>query len=130
MVAGNDPKNPRRMRLLALALAAGKTVREASNEAGVGERTVYRALKRPRFVARVRAIQGEMRQAVVGRLTEVCTEAVQTLRELLGDDHPATARLGAARAILEHAARMATTVDLESRIAQLEQQSSEAAMVA
>jgi hypothetical protein len=62
-----------------------------------------------------------MRQRVVGRLADACTAAVDTLTALLGPDAPPTARLGAARAILEHSARMAETVELERRIAALEQ---------
>lgn len=106
--------------VLALNLALGVSVKDAADRAGVSERTAHRVSKKPAFVRRLRRIQGDMRERIVGRLTDACTDAVQTLRDLLGAESPATARLGAARAILEHAGRLAEMVQLESRIAALE----------
>jgi hypothetical protein len=103
-----------------MSLAAGRPIREAAEQAGISERTAHRAMKSARFLNRVRAIQADMRKSIVGQLTGACTEAVETLQALLGDKHPATARLGAARAILEHSARLTETVELERRIAELE----------
>lgn len=115
MTAGDS-----RTKLLALHLAAGKPIVDAAREAGVSESTAHRLLRTPRFVARVRRVQGQTRNRVVGRLTDACTAAVDTLLALLADDQPPNARLGAARAILEHAGRMTETVELECRIGELE----------
>lgn len=113
-------ENGSRFRRLALALASGLSIKDAAEHVGVSERTAHRALKNPRFAKRVRRIHAAMREQVVGQLTDACTEAVRTLRALLDPGTNPTARLGAARAILEHASRLAETVELEARIAALE----------
>ena len=94
-----------RKRLLALALASGMPVREAAAQAGVCEKTAHRVLKNPRFVQRVRAIHAQMRERVVGQ--------------------PATARVSAARALLEFAEKMSSIVTIEARVAALEAQKEE-----
>lgn len=110
----------RKWAVLALHLAAGMHVADAAREAHTSERTAHRLLRKPGFVKVVRRIQAQMRTRVVGRLADASTAAVATLVELLSPDSPATARLGAARAILEHTGRMTETVELEQRIAALE----------
>jgi hypothetical protein len=102
-------------------LAAGLTVREAATKANVSERTAHRRLADPQFRELVVRTRGEMRSRSVGKLADGSSRAVATLEDLLGAAYPPAIRLGSARAILEHTARMSETVELEERIATLEQ---------
>jgi transposase-like protein len=114
---------------LVAALAGGKTVRAAAEEAGVGETTVYRRLRDERF----RRAVDEARAAMVGRITgeliAASTAAVATLRALLDADAD-TVRLGAARAVLELAGRVRGDGDHEERLRRLEEAAEQLAPVA
>jgi hypothetical protein len=105
-------------RLLA-ALAAGKTVAESATEAGVSQSTVYRRLDDQEFRQELDKIKDNILSNTVAKLTDACSEAVETLRALLGCDSPST-RLGAARSILELSVSMRTAVDFADRISDLE----------
>lgn len=104
-----------------LALAGGQTVREAAKTAGIGERTATRRLADPQFRRQVVAARAEMTQRALGRLAEASTEAVDALRGLLTSPSD-TVKLGAARAILELGSRLRESLDLEARMAALEEQ--------
>ncbi len=106
---------------LVLALAAGTTVKEAAEQVGVGERTVYRRLEDAEFQRRVAAARSEMLSRGVGMLADATTEAVSTMRKLLAAKSESV-QLAAARAILELASRLRESVELEQRITELEQQ--------
>jgi hypothetical protein len=57
-----------------------------------------------------------------GMLTAASGEAVRTLMSLQKESMPPAVRLGAARAVLEIGIKVRELVDLETRIAALEQQ--------
>src|SRR5688500_18777903 len=99
-MAENVPSRIRKRRL-ALALATGLSINDAAAQAGVCSRTAHRCLRDPRFVRRVRRIHAQMRERVVGQLVDASTAAVQTLKDMLQPGTPATARVSAARALLE-----------------------------
>jgi hypothetical protein len=106
--------------LLIIALAEGRTVRDAAAAAGVSEKTAHRRLIDAAFRARVAQARGELFGQALGRLADSATEAVGTLRGLLTAAAP-TVQLGAARAILEHAAKFREHVELESRMRAIEE---------
>lgn len=104
---------------LALNLARGLNQTDAALAAGVSARTARRRMEEPGFRGRVRELRSDMFGRTVGVLAEDSSAAVKTLRELLDCDSPA-ARLGAARAILDHAFRARESCELEERLADLE----------
>jgi transposase len=104
---------------LLAALAAGATVREAAKRAGVGERTAYRRLADPAYRRRVTEARAEMVSRALGKLADGAAEAVETLRALLRSDSD-SARLGAARCILETGNRLRESVEMEQRLTDLE----------
>jgi hypothetical protein len=104
----------------ALLLASGMTFEDAAQGAGLSEAAARRARKHPRILRKVRDLQAERRRGIVGLLSDAAREAVETLRDLQQEGTPASARLGAARAVLEFEARITETVALEERIARLE----------
>ena len=106
---------------LLVALASGMTVRDAAVAAGIGERTATRRVTDPGFRRQVAQLRAHMVQRALGRLADASVQAVDTLRALLSAEAD-TVKLGAARAILELGNRLRETVELEERIAALEQQ--------
>jgi hypothetical protein len=105
---------------LLLALAAGHTVREAAERAGVSERTATRRLADPIFRRLVTKTRADLMDGAMGKLADSTGQAVVTLRGLL-EAVSETARLGAAKTILEMAARLKETVELEQRVRDLEE---------
>ncbi len=105
--------------ILAVALAAGRTVREASDRAAVSERTVYRRLKESAFQKRVVELRSDMVGRSVGLLVEAGSAAVQTLKELLNSQSDSV-RLGAARSILELGVKLRESTELAAPVAELE----------
>ena len=117
-MAGGDRKNAN-SQLLA-ALATGCTLREASEQTGVSERTIARRLKDPKFTAALIRSKDQILTATVGKLVNATTRAVSTLQGLL-DCEAHSVRLGAARSILELSVSMRTAVELTERITRLEE---------
>lgn len=111
---------------LVASLATGATVQAAAKAAGVGARTVHRRLDDPAFRQRVAHARDELVAQAVGRLSEATSSAVTALLDLL-DSEMDFARLGAARAILELAAKYREAADLTERIRALEERLAEAA---
>src|SRR5262245_10582637 len=88
-----------------LAVASGKSVREAAALADISERTGTRRMADPHFRGLVSDLRSRMVQQALGRLAEASTEAADTLRALLRAEGE-TVRLGAARSILEIGQRL------------------------
>lgn len=108
------------------ALLGAPTITAAAKAAGVGERTLRRWLAEPAFRDAYAAARREAMQQASARLQDSAFAAVETLRQLAADENvPASARVAAARAILEQAARAAETEDLGARVARLERQQTE-----
>jgi hypothetical protein len=106
---------------LLTALACGATVEAAAAKAGVSAATAYRRLQEPDFKRRLQELRADMVQRTAGTLTAAATEAVKTLLALPKDAIPPSTRLGAARAVLELGVKFRETVELEERLAVLEQ---------
>src|SRR5262245_8894617 len=104
----------------ALALAAGRTIAAAAAECGVAERSIRGWLRDQRFVTRVRQLRGELYARAVGRLVDLAGRAAETLGALL-DAEAAATRLAAARAILALTPQAVQLVDVDERLAALEQ---------
>lgn len=103
-----------------LALASGQTVRDAALGAGVGERTATRRLADLDFRRKMYQLRAEMVERALGKMADGMAEAADTLRSLLRAEADSV-RLGAARSILELGNKLRETVELETRIAELEQ---------
>ena len=105
---------------LIAALAAGATVQDAANQAGVAERTVYRRLADPSFRAQIEEARRAAIDLAVARLSDAAAFAAMTLRELAGAADSETVRLGACRTLLELALKWREHGELTERIAALE----------
>jgi hypothetical protein len=110
---------------LLTALAAGSTITDAAEEAGISERTAHRRLADPEFRRGVQAARAEMIQRALGKLAGNAADAVDTLGALLSA-RSESAQLGAARIILELGNKLRESVELEQRLADLERRLAEA----
>ena len=113
---------------LILAMAEGRTVREAANTAGLGERTATRRLADPDFRRRVAESRAEMVARALGKLADGMAEAADTLRLLLRAKGESV-RLGAARSILELGNKLREAAEIETRLQVVERQIIESAGV-
>src|SRR5262249_59949042 len=86
--------------VLALAVAAGQTTRDAAVTAGVSEKTAYRRSIDPGFRRRVSEMRAAMVERSLGRVADAMVSAADGLKQLLGAQSE-TVRLAACRTILE-----------------------------
>ncbi len=105
---------------LALAVAAGQTLRDAAAAASVSERTAARRWADPDFRRRVNALRGDMVQRSLGHMADGMAEAAGVLRALLSAESESV-RLGAARSMLEYGVKLRETVDFNERLRALEE---------
>ena len=115
-------KSPLRDDALVLSLACGATPEMAAQKAGVSVATIYRRLREPEFVKKLREARSEMMQRATAMLTAAALEAVKTLLDLQAKNAPPATRLGAARSILELGNKLRHELELTARIEALEQQ--------
>jgi hypothetical protein len=104
------------------AVAAGATVRDAARVAGISEHTAYRKCTEPAFQREVEKLRCDMVARALGKMQDTLTLAADTLRELLDRAQPPTARLGAARALVDSAARLQENVILANEVRELKQE--------
>ncbi len=98
-----------------------RSIEAAARSCAVGERTLRRWLRHRDFAeAYCEACRVVMRH-VTARLQVAAGEAVETLNSaLVAENSPWTARVSAARTILDQAHRALELTDLETRVAELE----------
>jgi hypothetical protein len=111
---------PKEARAIA-ALLCEPTIEAAARSAKVGDRTIRRWLQRADFAEELARAAREAMAGAMKSLQAASIEAVETLRAILADEEgPTTARVSAARVVLEQAQRAAEREGLEGRIADLE----------
>ena len=105
---------------LALAVASGQTLRDAAAANGIGERTATRRRADAAFRRRVAELRGDMVGRALGKMADGMADAADVLRQLLAAGTPPAVRLGAARSLLERGTKLRESVELETRLAELE----------
>jgi hypothetical protein len=108
-----------RQEAAALALAGGKTVKQAAKAAGCSERSVHYWQADPVFAARLAELRTQLFGAAVGQLAGLAAKATAALAKLLRAKSE-TVRLGTCRAILDAGARLREGVELAARMDALE----------
>jgi hypothetical protein len=105
------------------ALLACDSITAAAAHAGVAEGTVYRWLKDAAFQEAYRKARGQVVRHSIVQLQRATGIAVQTLVAVMEDQEvTASAKVSAAKAVLEMAIKGVELDDLEARISALEQQ--------
>lgn len=118
---GHGEKLSRKEELAIAALLSAPTLAEAAHTAGISEPTLWRWLQREEFQTAYRAARREAVSQAVAHLQHVCGEAVETLRGVMtNDEAPASARVSAAKTVLELSLKATELEDLAARVAALE----------
>jgi hypothetical protein len=103
------------------ALLIAPSVTAAAHQVGVNENTLLRWLKEASFQTAYREARRAVVQHAIVQVQQATGEAVETLRKVMqAADAPASAKVSAAKAILETAVKAVELEDLEVRIAALE----------
>src|SRR5262249_44509727 len=96
---------------------------EAAAQCGLAEVTLRRWLKHDGFQQSYRDARRQVVQQAIAQVQRTTGEAVETLRGVMQNpDAPASAKVSAAKTILETALKAVELEDLETRIAALEAQ--------
>ena len=112
--------NERQLRALA-ALLTEPNQEEAAKKAGVSSRTIRNYLTDPEFSGAYRAAHEQLVTDATQQIQRGLSSAVNTLREISEDPNAGkTARVSAARALLEHGLRYTEAVNILDRLQALE----------
>jgi hypothetical protein len=109
------------------ALLAQRTIAEAAQQVGIGERTLLRWLQEDSaFQAAYRTARRHVVQHAIAQVQQATSTAVATLEAIMQDSTAsASARVSAAKVVLETAIKGVEVEDLEARMTALEAQSQE-----
>lgn len=126
ILALHDPNGldlPPKQEALAVALAAGSSLKEAARLNKVGETTAKKWLTDiPAIARRVSALRAEMTKQAMGQLVANMVSAVATLGYLCRKGKTETVRLNAARSIIELGLKGRLMAELEEKFETLERQ--------
>jgi transposase-like protein len=121
-MSGIKPKLGVKQEAAILALLSAKNVEEAARMAAITPRTLYRWMREPEFDAAYRAARRQAYGQSISRLQQGSTAAATTLLRVMVDaTTPASTRVRAAEAVLNHAAKAIEIEDIDARLRELEQ---------
>lgn len=102
-------------------LLSEPTTKAAAEKAQISEATIHRWLNDPAFSAAHKTARGQLLETTLTALQSASTEAVTCLRTVLNDTSaPITARVSAARNVLDFALKAHEVLEVEERLAVLE----------
>ena len=117
MRAGNAGKRPQREDAALAALLSEATVDEAAEKAGISAATLYRWLDDPEFRDRYRGARRQVVEHAVSVLQQAASKAVNVLVTIAEDSTaPSSARVSAAKSILDQAFRGLEVIDLAAEV--------------
>ena len=104
------------------ALLVSRTRAEAAKAAGIGESTLRTYMQDSEFLERYRQAFGDMVRDAARQAQQTLSPALSTLREIMEDrEEPASARITAARSILEYTLKLGEHVDILEQLRELEE---------
>lgn len=120
MSAPGEKKDQKREVAIASLLNAS-SLREAAKKAGIAEATLHRYLKDDTFKAQYQEAKKEVVQQAICQLQQSAGKAVRVLIAIAEDEEsPSSARVSAAKTILETSLKAVELEDLEKRVGELE----------
>ena len=119
-MSGHGEKLTRKQDAAIGALLSQPTISAAAESVGIGEATLRRWLKDPGFLAAYRSARRDTLEQCVALLQKAGSDAVEALQQSLQANSEGV-RLRAACAILDYSMKGAELLDLETRIAALEE---------
>ena len=120
---GHGEKLSRKQDQAITALVTCPSITEAAAHCELAEVTLRRWLKQDGFQAAYREARRAVVQHAIVQVQQATGDAVETLRNVMqAPEAPASARVSAARVVLETAVKAVELEDLEQRIVALEMQ--------
>ena len=114
-------ENQSKDEILLQALLCGASMDAAAKKAGMSRSAAYRRLANPKFAKQYREAKADLVKRATAILSAGSLEASKSLLELTGPKNPPATRLGAARSVIELAAKLREQTEMEERMASLEQ---------
>jgi hypothetical protein len=103
------------------ALVAHKSLNDAAAAVNISDVTLWRWLQEAEFQTAYREARTQLVDHAIGQIQKACSEAVQTLKDVMADrEAPPSSRVAAAKAVLETAIKAGEMESLEIRIMALE----------
>ena len=120
---GHGNKLSRKKEQAIIALLEAPTVKEAAEMVKINPATLYKWMALPEFEEAYRKARHRAMGEAIARLQQASSEAVDTLRDVMGDQEATPAsRVTAARAVLELGLRATELELVDERLARLEEQ--------
>lgn len=120
-MSGHGQKKEQKQDLAIAALLHSESIRDAAKEAGIAEATLHRYLKDESFKTEYHVAKRAVVNHAICRLQQSAGKAVKALVEISeSKEAPASARVSAAKTILEISMKAIEFENLETRIATLE----------
>ena len=119
--AGHGEKKSRKSGELIVALLTQPTIEAAARIAGISNASAWRWMQDPVFAESYREAKREAMRHTSARLQAATCEAVDCLRAVQNSGESESARVGAARTILEMALRAADLEDVQRRLSAIEE---------
>jgi hypothetical protein len=114
-------KAPRKLDAFVAAMLAHPTVEAAAEAVGISHATAYRWLQHPDVIQRLAEARRDAMKAAMSKLQQAASASVDCLCEIQRGGESESARVSAARTILEQALRAVELGDIEERIKRLEE---------
>jgi len=123
---GHGEKFTRRMEVAIVGLLTQSTMDDAAKHAGVSTPTLWRWMQEPRFQTEYRKARRQAMGQAAAQLQQASSIAVKALKDIIQDsDITASARVTAARTVLEIGLKAIEIEDIESRVEELERMADE-----
>ena len=120
-IKGHGQKFTRKKEAAIIGLLTQPSLDEAAKVADVSTTTLWRWQQDPGFQAECRKAQRQSMGRAIAQLQQASFAAVKTLKEIMEDPKaPASARVTAARTVLEMGLRATEVDDLRSRMSALD----------
>lgn len=104
------------------ALLSCPTIKQASDEVGLSEQSVYSRLRKPDFRAQLQNARDNQFQVISSKLEDANFKALDTIIDILDDkETSAGIRVKAARTLLDLSLKNREQIDVISRIENLEE---------
>lgn len=121
-MAGGEKLSKRREAAIGILLTTSTLV-DASKKIGISYSTLWRWLQNPDFQKALKEAKKQAVAQATSTLSKICHESVLTLQEIMNDkDAPASARVSAAKCVLDSGLKGVELDDLEARLAALERE--------
>jgi hypothetical protein len=117
---GHRGKKGQRLDAFVEAMMSHKTVEAAAEAVGISHATAYRWMQHADVIQRLAEARRDAMKAAMSKLQQAASASVDCLCEIQRDGASESARVSAARTILEQALRSVELQDVEERIDKLE----------